>query len=136
MSFFDDSLQGINPGALRLSIEQMRADVKQEVADEFYSKEEGEFIQAAIDNLSDELNGVTSFEKLKIKEKARIIAFMSFIYDVLEQDDEFEDDDFDDLDDEDGDDEEDDDDDGEDNGTGDSTKPSKKNNKKVESFPR
>jgi hypothetical protein len=121
MSFFDESLQGMDPSILRESIEQMKQDVLQDVKDELYSEDEAEFIQAAIDNLSEEIKGLTTFDNLKIKQKARVIAFMSFIYDIMEEGTDFDDDDYDDED-------EDEDDDGD---TDDSTKKAKK----IESFP-
>ena len=122
MSFFDESLQGMNPEALRESISQMKQDVEQDVKDDLYTAEEAEFIQAAIDNLAEEIKGVTSFETLQIKQKARIIAFMSFIYDILEEGGDFEDDD-ELFDDEDFDDEDEDD-----------SKPKDTNSKKIQSF--
>lgn len=127
MSFFDESLQGMDPQILRSSIEQMKGVVQQEVEDEFYSKEEGDFILAAIENLTEELKGLTNFDSVALKQKARIVAFMSFIYDVLEQDEDFDDGDFDDDEDED----EDEDFDGEE----DKAQASKKGGKKIESFP-
>lgn len=123
MSFFDESLQGMDPEALRASILQMKEDVKLDVSDELYTEEEAEFIGAAIDNLAEEIKGVKSFDTLKIKQKARIIAFMSFIYDILEDSGDFEDDDFFDEDFEEEDEEE------------ETPKPSSKKTKKIESFP-
>ncbi len=90
MSFFDESLQGMDPSVLRDSIEQMREDVRQDVKDELYTEDEAEFIQAAIENLADEIKGLTTFDNLKMKQKARIISFMSFIYDILEEDTDFD----------------------------------------------
>jgi len=128
MSFFDESLQGMDPAILRDSIEQMKQDVLQDVKDELYSKDEAEFIQAAIENLADEIKGLTTFDNLKIKQKARIISFMSFIYDILEEgtdfDEDFGDDDFED---------EDEDEDDDEGGSADDR--NKKKTKKIESFP-
>lgn len=109
MSFFDESLQGMDPTVLATSIEQMKQDVLDDVADELYTADEAEFIKAAIENLSEEIKGLKSFDNLKMKQKARIIAFMSFIYDILEDGGDFDDEDFDDedLEDEDEDDEDD-----------------------------
>ena len=97
MSFFDESLQGMDPKIARehfANEARCRADVK----DELYTEEEAEFINAAIDNLAEEIKDVKSFDKIKMNQKARIIAFMSFIYDILEEgsdfDDEFLDEDF------------------------------------------
>ncbi|MBA2726745.1 MAG: hypothetical protein H0U49_01040 [Parachlamydiaceae bacterium] len=122
MSFFDESLQGMDPTILRDSIEQMKQDVLQDVKDELYSEDEAEFIQAAIENLAEEIKGLTTFDNLKMKQKARIIAFMSFIYDILEEGTDF-DEDFD---------EDEDEDEGDEGSTDDRTK---KNAKKIESFP-
>ncbi len=124
MSFFDESLQGMDPTILRDSIEQMKQDVLQDVKDELYSEDEAEFIQAAIENLAEEIKGLTTFDNLKMKQKARIIAFMSFIYDILEEGTDF-DEDFDE-------DEDEDEDEGDEGSTDDRTK---KNAKKIESFP-
>lgn len=120
MSFFDESLQGMDPDVLRSSIEQMKQDVLQDVNEDLYTKDEAEFIQAAIENLEDEIKGLKSFDNLKMKQKARIISFMSFIYDILEDGGDFD---------------EDYDEDDEDEDEGEDEDEHQKKGKKIETFP-
>ncbi len=133
MSIFDDSLEGVDPKELCASILQMKENLTSDIEDGVFTSKDAEFINAAIDNLYEEIKGLKSFDKISTKQKARIVAFMSFVYDVFDEGDDFEDmfDDEESYGDDDDDDEDDDEGDDEDDDV-----PIQKKKKKIESFPK